>query len=73
MYYERSVVEEYPGAVSIIPGDLDETDCPNHGSLQWLVTEIATGGTGEFATTIIGGLAYTEATVAQLETECTIV
>ncbi len=71
-YYERSVVEEYPGADVIIPGDLDAGDCPNWPSIQALVKEIGCGVEPLHPTTIIGGLAYTEATVAELDSVCTL-
>ncbi len=70
LYYERSVIDEYPGAGVIIPGDLDEEDCTHHPSLHALVKKIASGAGGTEATTIIGGLAFTEAPTATLAAVC---
>lgn len=70
MYFERTVVDEYPGAGVIIPGDLSGEDCAEHPSMQALVLEISSGAGPGYATTIVGGLAYTEATTGNLETLC---
>ncbi len=69
--YARSVIDEYPGAGVIIPGDLSVGDCEEHPSLQGLVLEIGGGAAPLYATTIVGGLAYTEAAVGDLTTICT--
>ncbi len=69
--YERSVVEEYPGAPVIIPGDITVDDCAEKASLQILVKHISSGVTAVHPTSIVGGLAYTEGTLAQITTICT--
>lgn len=69
-FFERTVIDEYPGAGVIIPGDLDEDDCTQHPSLHELVKKLASGAGGMEATTIIGGLAFTEAPVGTLEAVC---
>lgn len=71
-YYERSVIEEYPGAGVIIPGDLESADCPNFDSLQKLAKEIGCGVAPSYPTTIIGGVAYTEAGMVELVEVCTL-
>ncbi len=73
MYYERSVKDEYPGAVVIIPGDLSAEDCARLTSMQALVLELTSGAEGVTPTTIVGGLAFTEGTVDALDAECLIV
>lgn len=68
--YERSVIEEFPGAPTIIPGDLGVADCAEKASLQILVKFISTGAGPGHPTTIVGGLAYSEASLAELTTIC---
>ncbi|MBA7579706.1 hypothetical protein ES708_21582 [subsurface metagenome] len=72
-YYERGVIDKYPGAGVIIPGDLGAEDCAKWTSLQALVLALTSGETGVTPTTIIGGLAYTEAAIGELDTECLII
>lgn len=72
-YYERGVIDEFPGAGVIIPGDLGADDCAKLPSMQLLVLELTSGALGVTPTTIIGGLAYTEATMGELDAECLIV
>ncbi len=72
MYYERSVVDEFPGAGVIIPGDLGAGDCANFDSLQKLVKELTSGAGGVTPTTIVGGLAYTEGSMVYLAAACTV-
>ncbi|MBA7579705.1 hypothetical protein ES708_21581 [subsurface metagenome] len=72
MYFERSNIKEYPGAGVIIPGDLEAGDCNQWPSLQLLVQELNRGIGGIAPTTIIGGLAYTEATMDDLQLVCTL-
>ncbi len=72
MYFERGVVDKYPGAGVIIPGDLGADDCSYWPSMQLLVLELSSGPAGIVPTTIVGGLAYTEATMDDLQLKCTI-
>lgn len=62
----------FPGAGVIIPADLDSQDCAEYTSMQLLVKAISCGGGGEY-TTILNGIAYTEATVNDLDSVCLIV
>ncbi len=72
-YYERGVIDKYPGAGVIIPGDLGPDDCAAEPTLQELVLLLTSGETGVTPTTIIGGLAYTEATIEALDTACVVI
>ncbi len=72
MYFERSVKDDYPGAGVMIPGDLTAEDCPGVGHFQQLVWLIGGGSPPKHPTTIVGGLAYTEATMEQLEAVCVL-
>ncbi len=72
-YFERGVIDKYPGAGVIIPGDLSGDDCAAEPSMQELVLVLSSGEAGVWPTTIVGGLAYTEASMETLDTECTIV
>ncbi len=71
-YFERGVIDKYPGAGVIIPGDLSADDCQQWPSMQLLVLELSSGLMGNVPTTIVGGLAYTEASWEDLETYCAL-
>lgn len=70
-YYERGERSVFPGAGVIIPSDLDINDCTQYASMQALVKAISCGGGGKY-TTILNGIAYTEATTNELDGFCVI-
>ncbi len=74
-FFERSVIDEYPAGIVIIPGDLSADDCMQYTTFQALVLAVHSGPDSgvKHPTTIVGGLAYTEATVAELQQICAIV